>query len=217
MQKNKKLAHYLEPEILTLTLGELDSNCYLVSCPDTQETIIIDPGDDGSFISEKILELKLKPLCMVFTHGHFDHVLGSLELRLNFDLPIFLHKNDNFLVKDAQKSAIYWLKKHEVAPVPSEVSFISKGQILEFGKCQLEVIETPGHTPGSISLVSTSTTTIIFTGDTLFKNSVGRTDFKYSKPLELEKSLQKLFSYPKETLCYPGHGESTTIEAESQI
>lgn len=217
MQKNKNSAHNLNPEVLTLNLGELDSNCYLVSCPNTQETIIIDPGDDGSFISEKILELKLKPLCVVFTHGHFDHVLGSLELRLNFDLPIFLHKNDDFLIKDAQKSAIYWLKKQEVAPVPSDVSFINEGKILEFGNCQLEVIETPGHTPGSISLVSKGKKSIIFTGDTLFKNAVGRTDFKYSRPLELEKSLQKLFSYPKETICFPGHGEPTTIGAESQI
>jgi len=214
LQKNNNSVHNLDPEILTLTVGELDSNCYLVSCPETQETIIIDPGDDGSFISEKILELKLKPLCVVFTHGHFDHVLGSLELRLNFDLPIFLHKNDDFLIKNAQKSAIYWLKKHEVAPVPSEVSFINEGKILKFGDCQLEVIETPGHTPGSISLVSKGTNPIIFTGDTLFQNSVGRTDFKYSKPLELEKSLQKLFKYPKETICYPGHGEPTTIGAE---
>lgn len=201
---------------MTLVLGDLETNCYLVWCPETLEAIIIDPADNGDFISEKILELKLKPLCMVFTHGHFDHVLGSLELRLNFDLPIYLHKEDHFLVKDAQKSAIYWLEKSEVAPVPSDVSFIDEGKILEFGNCKLEVIETPGHTPGSISLVSKSDDgeEIIFTGDTLFKNAVGRTDHKYSKPLDLEKSLQKLFSYPKNTICYPGHGETTTIGAE---
>ncbi len=209
------MTHYSNPEITTLVLGELDSNCYLVWCPETLETIIIDPADDGSFISERILELKLKPLCMVFTHGHFDHVLGSLELRLNFDLPIFLHKDDQFLIKDAQRSARYWLKKQEIAPVPSQVSFVDEGKTLDFGNCQLEVIETPGHTPGGISLVSKGSKSIIFTGDTLFKDAVGRTDFKYSKPLDMEKSLQKLFSFPKETICYPGHGEVTTIGDES--
>ncbi len=208
-QENK-----LDPEITIFKLGDLETNCYLVWCPKTLETIIIDPADNGDFISEKILELKLKPLCMVFTHGHFDHVLGSLELRLNFDLPIFLHEDDLFLIKDAQKSAKYWLKKEEVAPVPSEVSFISEKSVLDFGECQLEVIETPGHTPGSISLFSKGKKQIIFTGDTLFKNSVGRTDFKYSKPMELEKSLQKLSKFPKNTICYPGHGEPTTIGEE---
>ena len=208
------MENFSDPEILTLTLGGLDTNCYLVWCPNTLETIIIDPADEGGFISEKILELKLKPLCMVFTHGHFDHVLGSLELRLNFDIPIFLHKNDHFLIKQAQSSAQYWLKKEEVAPVPSQVSFIKEGKTLDFGSCQLKIIETPGHTPGSISLVSSGKKEIIFTGDTLFKDGVGRTDFKYSKPLDMEKSLQKLFSYPKETLCYPGHGDVTTITNE---
>ena len=203
-----------DPEILTLTLGDLDTNCYLVWCPETLEAIIIDPADEGGFISEKILELKLKPLCIVFTHGHFDHVLGSLELRLNFDLPIFLHKNDHFLIKNAQNNAKYWLKKEEIALVPSKVSFIGEEETLDFGNCQLEIIETPGHTPGSLSLVSKGEKNIIFTGDTLFKNAVGRTDFKYSKPMDMEKSLQKLFSYPKDTLCYPGHGEITTIDME---
>jgi len=203
-----------DPEILTLTLGELDTNCYLVWCPNTLEAIIIDPADEGSFISEKILELKLKPLCMVFTHAHFDHVLGSLELRLNFDLPIFLHKNDLFLAKKAQESAKYWLKSDEIAPVPSELSFINEGKLLEFGNCILEIVETPGHTPGSIALVSKGKTNIIFTGDTLFKNAVGRTDFQYSRPMDMEKSLRKILSYPKDTVCYPGHGETTTVGDE---
>lgn len=205
---------FSDPEIMTLTLGGLDTNCYLVWCPNTLETIIIDPADDGGFISEKILELKLKPLCVVFTHGHFDHVLGSLELRLNFDLPIFVNQKDQFLLKEAQNSAKYWLKINEVDPVPSQVSFIKEGSNLDFGDCRLEVIETPGHTPGSLSLISKGDKNIIFTGDTIFKNAVGRTDFKYSNPLEMEKSLQKLLKYPADSVCYPGHGETTTIGDE---
>ena len=213
---------FSNPRVETFILGSLDTNCYLAICSDTLETIIIDPADEGGFISEKILELKLKPLCVVFTHGHFDHVLGSLELRLNFDLPIYLHKKDHTLVKKAQDSAKYWLKKQDVPPVPSDLSFIKEGETLEFGNCQLKIIETPGHTPGSISLVSESLSqdnknkkTIIFTGDTLFKNAVGRTDVKYSKPMDMEKSLQNLFEYPQDTVCYPGHGATTTIAHES--
>lgn len=208
------MKNFADPEILTLTLGGLDTNCYLVWCPNTLETIIIDPAGEGGFISEKILELKLKPLCVVFTHGHFDHVLGSLELRLNFDLPIFVSEKDQFLLKQAQASAKYWLKLNEVDPVPSQVSFIREGSSLDFGECRLEVIETPGHTPGSLSLISKGNKNIIFTGDTIFKNAVGRTDFKYSNPLKMEKSLQKLLKYPTDSICYPGHGETTTIGDE---
>lgn len=208
MSKNNNL------QIETLCLGQLETNCYLAWCKKTRECIVIDPADSGDSITQKILDLQLKPLCIVFTHGHFDHVLGSLEVKLNFDIPIFMHPKDTDLLKDAQKSAQYWLKR-TVDPVPNTTQPISEGGSLEIGASKLTIIETPGHTPGSIALFADEPQPVLFTGDTLFKAGVGRTDFSYSSPKELRSSLQNLFkNYPSETICYPGHGETTTLQDE---
>jgi len=202
-------------QIETLTLGQLGTNCYIPWCNETQECIIIDPADDADYITQTILDLQLKPLCIVFTHAHFDHVLGSLELKLNFNIPIFMNKKDEELLKNAQKSGKYWLK-HDVDPVPNKTLPISQGGKLKIGQTSLEIIETPGHTPGSICLYANEPQPIMFTGDTLFKSGVGRTDFEYSSPRDLQTSLKKLFNnFPKNTICFPGHGESTTLSKEN--
>ncbi len=202
-------------QIKQYSLGALDTNCYIVWCEETLECVVIDPADAGDFISEEILQLGLKPSSIIFTHGHFDHVLGSLEVRLNFDLPVFMHPADTDLLKNAQKSAEYWLKR-QVDPPVQKTKPISEGTTLQVGNSTLEIYESPGHTPGSIVLFANEPQPILFTGDTLFKNGVGRTDFKYSSPRGLYKSLEKLFTtFPGNTVCYPGHGEPTTLEAEA--
>ena len=217
--------------IQTLTVGDLATNCYLVASSWDGECIIIDPGDDADFITETIINKKLKPTAIVLTHGHFDHVLGCLELKLNFNLPIYLHQADAKLYTSANQSALHWLKK-KTLKVPPVDQFIKEGDEIKVGNETLTVIETPGHTPGSICLYShevsprtvarrdssevESQHSILFTGDTLFKDSVGRTDFSYSKPLQLTKSLAKIFKLPPETAIYPGHGETTTIAAEKR-
>lgn len=201
-------------QVETLTLGQLETNCYIPWCNETKECIIIDPADSAETITQTILDLQLKPLCIVFTHAHFDHVLGSLELKLNFSIPIFMNKKDNNLLTNAQKSAKYWLKQN-VDPVPNKTLPISEGGKLDIGLSKLQIIDTPGHTPGSISLFANEPQPILFTGDTLFKSGVGRTDFEYSSPKDLEKSIKKLFTtFPKNTTCYPGHGETTTLGDE---
>lgn len=189
--------------IKTLPVGDLTANCYLVS--NGNKCIIIDPGDDADFITETIANEKLTPIAIVLTHGHFDHVLGCLELKLNFDVPILLHKNDLKLYSSANQSAKHWLKKNTLR-VPPIDQFIKEGDKIKVGGEVLTVIETPGHTPGSICLYDG--TKNLFSGDTIFKDGVGRTDFSYSSPLQLTKSLDKLSKLPKETIVYPGHGES---------
>lgn len=206
------------PNVETLTLGALDTNCYIVWCPQTLECVIIDPADSAQTIIDRIQQLKLKPISILLTHGHFDHVLGVLELYLAFDLPFYLHKNDLQLIKTAQKSAEHWLKK-ACDPVPTPTHFLAENSAFSFGTCQLVVIETPGHTPGSVSFMSAQNSqgdSILFSGDTLFKNGVGRTDFTYSSPKDLEKSVQKLLKYPPNTVIFSGHGDVTTVAAELQ-
>src|SRR3989344_9190729 len=220
--------------VKTLTVGDLAANCYLVSSSDggastdddssEVETgcVIIDPGDDADFISETITNQKLKPLAIILTHGHFDHVLGCLELKLNFALSIYLNEKDRKLYTSANQSAKHWLKKNTLK-VPPIDQFIKEGDEIKIGNEKLKVIETPGHTPGSICLYSSPPhnskfiihNSVLFTGDTLFKDAVGRTDLSYSSPSDLSKSLLKLkaVSCQLPTVVYPGHGESTTLAA----
>lgn len=196
--------------IKPLTLGDLQTNCYLVWCTRTFEAIVIDPADDGGFITDQILENQLQVKAIVLTHGHFDHVLGLLELKLNFPVPILIHEADQFLLQNAVNSALHWLKR-EVDPVPMADDFLHEGDVVQFGQESLTVMETPGHTPGSISLFNED---VVFSGDTMFKGSVGRTDFKYASPIKLNESLHRLMTLPDTLTVLPGHGEPTTIAAE---
>ncbi len=195
--------------VKTLVVGDLETNCYLVSDSATNETIIIDPGDDADYITEAITNEKLKPATIVLTHGHFDHVLGCLELKLNFGVPILLHQNDLKLYNSANRSAHHWLKKKSLK-VPPIDHFLKENDEIDFGSEKLTIIETPGHTPGSVCLYDGAK--YLFSGDTLFKDGVGRTDFSYSRPLQLTKSLDKLFKLPGNIVVYPGHGDLFSLQ-----
>ena len=199
-------------QIQTFVLGQLNTNCYLLSCPQTGQAVIVDPADEGDLISQELLKDHLTLQSIILTHGHFDHVLGLLELKLNFKAPIVIHLQDQFLLKNTQASALHWLKL-SVDPVPLADQFMVDGQIIRFGQQSLQVIHTPGHTPGSVCLYSAADR-LCLTGDTLFKNAIGRTDLSYSQPSEMERSLQKLAQLPPATTIYPGHGEISTIGDE---
>lgn len=198
--------------ILPLVVGDLRTNCYIVSDPSTGRCLIIDPADEADFISTTILEHKLTPVGIILTHGHYDHCLGVLELKLNFNIPIYLHKEDLFLYKSADRSAKHWSSSLRDTPrqsstifkLPPVDSYLEDGQTITFGDASLSVIHTPGHTPGSICLYNAPH---LFTGDTLFADAVGRTDLSYSSASDLKKSLATIKALPDETLIYPGHEE----------
>ncbi len=193
-------------QIETFKLGQLDTNCYLVWCEKTQSAIVIDPADEGGFISEKILELDLKPTAIILTHGHFDHILGLLELKLNFaQTPIMIHKADLFLVESVQKRAQHWLKM-KVDPAPKPDKFLKDGEKIKFGQETLTVLHTPGHTLGSVCLYNNQ---VMFTGDTLFADgAIGRTDLSYSSPKKMQRSLMRIKELPGSRQMYAGHGAS---------
>lgn len=219
---------FQELQIKTFSLGELATNCYLLYTHN--EGIIIDPGDEATFIAEKIQELAFSPRAIVATHGHFDHVLAAGELQLIFNIPFYLHQNDLFLLKNMCTSATHWLGRSVKHPIPQKIITVQENDVIGCADYHLKIIETPGHTPGSISLqliisdcnrlqrIVTDFNRyqpIVFTGDTLFKGGIGRYDFSYSSKEELDDSLRKLDFLPQETVVYPGHGETTTIGHES--
>jgi glyoxylase-like metal-dependent hydrolase (beta-lactamase superfamily II) len=201
-----------------LTVGELATNCFLVWEEENEEALIIDPGDSGDFISEKILFLKLRPKMILLTHAHFDHVLAALELQLAFKIPLAMSKKDESILAYMQKSARFWLraKNEPPSPPPKVDKFLDEGDRIRLGKSVFKVLATPGHTPGSLSFYSVQEKAV-FTGDTLFANGVGRTDLPGSSAKELKKSLKKLLALPGKTRVLPGHGPETTIGQEKKV
>lgn len=195
-----------------LVVGQLQANCYLVWDEKEEEGIVIDPGDAGDFIIDKIQRFGFKPKMIVATHGHFDHILAATEVKLAFNIPFLIHQADLFLLRRMATSARFFTGVTP-DPAPTVDKFLKEGQLIKFGKEKLEVIETPGHSPGGVSFYKKG---VLFSGDTLFKMGVGRTDFPYASEEELKKSLKKLFKLSSETVIYPGHGEETTIGEEKE-
>lgn len=196
--------------IISLVVGELQTNCYLVIDESTQKCLIIDPGEEGDFISQKLLDLRVRPEAILLTHGHYDHCLATLEITLNFHLPTYLHPKDLFLYHQATKSSTHWSRSPEALKTPPSRP-LSHGQVISFGDSQLQTIHTPGHTPGSVCFYDPG---ILFSGDTLFVHGVGSTHHSYSSAPHLRQSLSLLKNLPPDTLIYPGH-ESFGIEIAS--
>lgn len=193
-----------------LVVGQLQTNCYLVFDEKNSEAIIIDPGDDADYIIRILSDLNLKPAKIIATHGHYDHLLGVAELKLSYNIPFLMHKKDEFLLSRMGTSALHF-SGHKTDPAPKVDEYLKEGDILKVGNYKLEIIHTPGHTPGSVSLYSNELE-VVFVGDVIFAGGgIGRTDFKYASRQELDKSIRKLFKLPKETKVFSGHGEETTI------
>ena len=196
-------------KVLTLPVGQLQTNCYLIE--DSGEVGIVDPGDDGDFIMRQIMDLGAKPVWIVLTHGHFDHVLAVTELILAYNIPVFLHPKDKFLLKEAKRSAEYFLGV-EADPILADCEPLSEGTELAVGKDKLKVLEAPGHTPGGVCLYNREEK-ILFCGDLMFEGGgVGRTDFSYCSTEDLEKSIERMLKLPEDTVVYPGHGDKTTVK-----
>jgi hydroxyacylglutathione hydrolase len=189
----------------TFTVGMLSTNCYVASCPDTKQALIIDPGLDfpaeAQQIFEYIQEAQLKVIYIINTHGHSDHIKGNASMQEKYSVPICIHPLDAPLIDRPDKEKY-----------PADI-MLDEGNFLQCGGEVLKIIHTPGHTPGSICLVGER---LIFTGDTLFAGGIGRTDFAGGSMSDMTKSLQKITSLPEYLLVYPGHGETSMIGEEKR-
>ena len=189
-----------------IIVGEIEANCYLVADEATKEAVIIDPGAEPAKIKRYIQKHGLNCLFIINTHGHIDHIAANND----FNIPIMIHEKDAPLLYSPELN----LSSFVVSPFTSRQAhrLLKDGEKIEIGALNFSVIHTPGHTPGSICLRLDN---CLFTGDTLFAQGVGRTDFPYSSEGELIKSIKdKLFTLDENTKIYPGHGPVSTIGAE---
>lgn len=191
-----------------LELGPYSVNCYILS--DNGQAVIIDPGFDPATIENLIRDRKIDVKEIIITHGHIDHIMGLPQIKKFTGAPVLIHQNDAVMLTDPKinLSAFY------ASPFSTDTAdgFLDEGDIINIGRFQLKVIHTPGHSPGSISLL---TEEVVFTGDTLFSGSIGGTDFPGADYQTLISSIKnKLLTLPDGTVVYPGHGPDTTIGKE---
>lgn len=194
-----------------LVLGELQTNSYLLWEEKNKETVIIDAADDGVTISEEIEKRGLKPKFILATHGHFDHNLGVLDLKLIYNIPYCVSKKDLFLLKRQRETASYFLKKEIKVPNLTKID-IDLDQIneIKLGEKLIKIFKSPGHTPGSLAFLADN---LLFSGDTIFAHGmVGKTIFEYSSADDLKRSINSILNLPKDTVILSGHGETTTVE-----
>lgn len=197
----------------TFPVGMLQCNCTVLGDETTREAIVIDPGDDPDVILDVLRKHRLLLKQIVCTHAHIDHVGAIHDLQVKAETPASLHRADLSLFDNLESQA-RWIG----IPTPRRGNieqFIGDGHAITCKGIEIGVIHTPGHTPGSLSFQLSGDRTVLFTGDTLFLRSIGRTDLPGgSYPEILESIRNRLLTFDDDTLVIPGHGESTTIGAE---
>jgi len=215
----QKLIHEVIP------VGLLQCNCSILGDPESGDAIVVDPGDEVDRILEVIHRHKLKVRAIVSTHTHIDHVGGLAGLHRATGAPVLIHDADLGLYRSLDMQA-QWLG----VPTPETVhirDFVKEGDTLRWGGFAARVLHTPGHTPGSISLVveevsapdhkRQSHAPLLLAGDTLFQGSIGRTDLPGGSYPQIIRSIhEKLLVLPDDIVVFPGHGDTTTIGSERE-
>jgi len=195
--------------IQKIVVGQLDVNCYIISDESTSEALIIDPGDESERIIELIDAARLKPKHILFTHAHYDHVCAAKELSDRYKADFLMHEKEMATYRMTRQLCVSWGFSPEDFPEPERT--LSDGDTLSVGTLSFKVLHTPGHTPGSICLHGEN---MLFSGDTLFRGSVGRTDLNGGDARLLSRSLERLRLLSPETKVMCGHDGETSIAEE---
>jgi glyoxylase-like metal-dependent hydrolase (beta-lactamase superfamily II) len=199
--------------VKTIPVGELETNCYVVALSDAPDSpaIIIDPGAESEKIKLFLDKSCLKPIKIVLTHSHYDHIGGAKKLRDALKIQIAIHALDAPFLENpmANFSAMFG---EECSFSADEL--LNDGDKIQLGDLILEIIHTPGHTEGGISIKAGSDPVRLFCGDLIFKMGIGRTDFPGGNYEVLVNSIKRLLDFPNDTILYPGHGPKTTLASE---
>lgn len=200
-------------DLQEMTLGQVQTNCYLIGNEKTKEAVVIDPADEGAYIAKRLRSLGYELKAILLTHGHFDHITGAEELRSLTGAEIYAYEGEKELLADPKLNCSS-IAGHTISLIPDKF-FKDKDQ-LELAGFTFEVLFTPGHTSGSVCFYLKSEG-ILFSGDTLFQESVGRSDLPTGNGRRLVKSVnERLLPLGEDILVYPGHGEDTTIGYEKR-
>ena len=190
-------------QIKTLAVGHYETNCYIVSDENTKECAVIDPGDESNTILDYIEDLGLTCRAVMLTHGHFDHTGAAETVCEDTGAPLWMHKAD---CSAERRDMLY--------NAPEGTRFYAEGDTVTVGGLTFKVLETPGHTKGSVTLICGD---VMFSGDTLFRGSCGRTDLPGGNTEEIMKSLRRLAFLEGDYEVYPGHMQATTLDRERKF
>lgn len=198
----------MEAIVQGFIVGPLETNCYVLADPVSRDACLIDPGADPGIIKDYLKKSGLRLRFIINTHGHGDHIAANRH----FHVPIYIHRLDADFLSDPglNMSKVFMLG----ITSPKASRLLEDGEVVKLGNLGLEILHTPGHTPGSVSVKVGG---IVFTGDALFAGGIGRTDFGYGDTDLLMRSIsEKLFSLGDDTRIYPGHGPESTIGQEKR-
>lgn len=196
----------------TYVLGDVSTNCYLVYNHETREAVVVDPADNGAYVLNKCRELEVKPVAIVLTHGHFDHIMAVEDICRAFSCQIYAGKEEELLLKEPSMNLSGIMGREKAVVCPDVLA--EDGDVLSLIGFEWKVLKTPGHTAGSVCYYLSAEQTL-FSGDTLFAGSLGRTDLPTGDGKAIVSSIrEKLLTLPEDTKVFPGHGEATTIGRE---
>ncbi|QEY19391.1 MBL fold metallo-hydrolase [Psychrobacillus sp. AK 1817] len=199
--------------IRTYPLGFIQTNCYIISNA-KKECLIFDPGGNGEQLVKELKRLNLKPIAILLTHAHFDHIGAVDDVREVFSIPVYIHPSEKSWLTDPGKNGS--AKYAEIPNISAKEAdfYLSKEEKTSIGDFEFFISHTPGHSPGSLTFYF-ETDEFAIVGDTLFQNSVGRTDLPGGNEKQLLHSIHtKLLTLPEATVIYPGHGPASTIQDE---
>ncbi len=204
-------------KVAQFTFNSFAENTFVI-WDETNQAVIIDPGmmdaSEDTMLFDFIKDEGLKPVLVLNTHCHIDHILGNASTTQKYDIELWAHKNELAMLERAPAASLMWNVPYKESPLPNK--FIEEGDKVIFGNSTLEILFVPGHSPGHIVFINHNEKLVIG-GDVLFNGSVGRVDLPGSNVQDLVKSIQqKMYALPDEYVVYPGHGPETTIGREKK-